>query len=184
MVHCETSRGEKGFTLIEVMIAVAIAALLAAMALSVYRHYQLKSKTAEARANIGTIAGMQTAFFAEWDGYLPCSASRPPPLSPDKAPWPHPAPGFDLIGFMPTGGVYYSYEVAVGGQPVANIAHSGIVGGDVFAVSAVADLDGDGTHGEFVYSSHAALVPRTPQLTPGHAAVHNHLVESLTPTSF
>ena len=112
------------------------------------------------------------------------SASQTSPLTPARVLWPRPAPGFDVIGFAPAGAVYYSYEVTVGGSPVVNVANSGLAGGEAFAASAVADLDGDGLHGEFVYSSDTALAPRTPQLAPGHGAVRSHAVESLTPAAF
>ena len=185
MVYCAGSRRDsRGFTLIEVMVAVAIIAVLAAVAVPIYRQHQLKSKAAEARTSLGAIATLQTAFYAEWDAYVPCSASQTSPLTPARVLWPRPAPGFDVIGFAPAGAVYYSYEVTVGGSPVVNVANSGLAGGEAFAASAVADLDGDGLHGEFVYSSDTALAPRTPQLAPGHGAVRSHAVESLTAAAF
>jgi len=57
-------RNQAGFTLIELMIAVAIAALLAAIAIPTFMRYQARSRQAEGRTNLGAIFVSETAFFA------------------------------------------------------------------------------------------------------------------------
>jgi len=62
-------RGQKGFTLIELMIVVAIIGILAAIAIPNFLNYQCKAKQSEAKANLGNIRTNEEAYFAEYDGY-------------------------------------------------------------------------------------------------------------------
>ncbi|GAB6145139.1 type IV pilin protein [Desulfocicer niacini] len=65
----KVKRNEKGFTLIELMIVVAIIGILAAIAIPNFLNYQCKAKQSEAKSNLGTIRSMQEAYFAEHDEY-------------------------------------------------------------------------------------------------------------------
>ncbi len=56
---------KKGFTLIELMIVVAIIGILAVVAIPGYMQYIKNSKTAEAKENLKTIADGNLAFFQE-----------------------------------------------------------------------------------------------------------------------
>jgi type IV pilus assembly protein PilA len=62
-------RNKKGFTLIELMIVVAIIGILAAIAIPNFLNYQCKAKQSEAKQSLGTIAKNEVAFAAEWDHY-------------------------------------------------------------------------------------------------------------------
>ena len=62
-------KNNKGFTLIELMIVVAIIGILAAIAIPNFLNYQCKAKQSEAKSNLGTIRTQQEAYFAEYDGY-------------------------------------------------------------------------------------------------------------------
>ncbi|MBF0211704.1 MAG: prepilin-type N-terminal cleavage/methylation domain-containing protein [Desulfamplus sp.] len=62
-------KSQKGFTLIELMIVVAIIGILAAIAIPNFINYQCKAKQSEAKSNLGTIRSMQEAYFAEKNGY-------------------------------------------------------------------------------------------------------------------
>ncbi|MFQ5901544.1 MAG: type IV pilin protein [Thermodesulfobacteriota bacterium] len=56
---------QKGFTLIELMIAVAILGILAVVATGAIISYQAKAKQAEAKTNLGSIATNAGAWKAE-----------------------------------------------------------------------------------------------------------------------
>ncbi len=58
-------RGQRGFTLIELMIVVAIAGLLAAIAIPNFLRYQGKTRQAEAAINLSNVYGLEISYFAE-----------------------------------------------------------------------------------------------------------------------
>ncbi len=68
-------KNNKGFTLIELMIVVAIIGILAAIAIPNFLNYQCKSKQSEAKQSLGTISKNQEAYLAEFDIYGGSSAA-------------------------------------------------------------------------------------------------------------
>ncbi len=62
--------GKKGFTLIELMIVVAIIGILAAIAIPNFLKYQAKSKQSEAKTSLGAIGTSAEAWRAEHDTYV------------------------------------------------------------------------------------------------------------------
>lgn len=66
----------RGFTLVELMIVVAIIGVLATLAIVGYRKYMASSKSAEAKEIIGAIHVAQASYYAETMGYLSCSGTN------------------------------------------------------------------------------------------------------------
>jgi type IV pilus assembly protein PilA len=64
-----TLRSKKGFTLIELMIVVAIIGILAAIAIPNFLKFQAKSKTSEAKGNLKAIYVAEAAYFGENNRY-------------------------------------------------------------------------------------------------------------------
>ncbi len=64
-----SKKGKKGFTLIELMIVVAIIGILAAIAIPNFLRFQAKSKQSEAKTNLGGIFTAETSYFSEFNGF-------------------------------------------------------------------------------------------------------------------
>ena len=60
---------QKGFTLIELMIVVAILGILAALATGSFLSYQAKAKQAEVKTNLGSIGELALTYKSEYDTY-------------------------------------------------------------------------------------------------------------------
>ena len=75
----------KGFTLIELMIVIAIIGILAAIAIPNFVKFQCRSKQTEARSSLKAIYTAEEAYRAEYDSYTyftggcdrGCSVQRP-----------------------------------------------------------------------------------------------------------
>jgi len=62
-------KNRKGFTLIELMIVVAIIGILAAIAIPNFLKFQAKSKQSEAKTNLKGIYTAETGYFGENNSY-------------------------------------------------------------------------------------------------------------------
>lgn len=62
-------RAQKGFSLIELMIVVAIIGLLAAIGIPQYAKFQAKARTSEAKGHLAAIYNGEISFRAEWNSF-------------------------------------------------------------------------------------------------------------------
>jgi len=142
---------KKGFTLIELMIVVAIIGILAAIAIPNFIRYQLKSKQAEAKTVLGGIKTSEESFRGDFDDYVAQAANPGAIPGVTKAAWVVVAcpptcgraanlvncTSLECAGYRPTGSVYFNYNVVT--------AALGVVPN--WSGCGDSDLDGDGTPG-------------------------------------
>lgn len=63
---------DAGFTLVELMVVVAIIGLLSAVAIPNFKKYQAKAKTSEAKLQLASLYSGETSFFSDYDYYGTC----------------------------------------------------------------------------------------------------------------
>jgi prepilin-type N-terminal cleavage/methylation domain-containing protein len=100
-----------GFTLIELVIALAIIGVLTSAAIPSFLRYQLRSRSSEALVNLSAIARTQGFYFAEHGEFVGV-ASPVPAIAPgsSRSAW-TPGSDFDTLGWAPEGGVQFQYQV-------------------------------------------------------------------------
>ncbi|MEZ4333515.1 MAG: prepilin-type N-terminal cleavage/methylation domain-containing protein [Myxococcota bacterium] len=148
----------RGFTLIELMIVVAILGILASVAIPSFINYQLSSKRTEAYANLASLAKAQKAYFAEFNEFVPALVEpsttlsvNPTSVTRSKAAL---ATSFATVGWVPDGDVFFDYDTATPDQPWSGTCTCVEA---CFTATAYGDLDGDGTMSAMVFSHPDAL---------------------------
>jgi len=66
--------GQSGFTLVELMIVVAIIGILSAVAVPNFKRYQAKSKTSEAKIQLAAAYTAEQSFYGDFGIYSNCLA--------------------------------------------------------------------------------------------------------------
>jgi type IV pilus assembly protein PilA len=131
-------KSQKGFTLIELMIVVAIIGILAAIAIPNFLRFQLRARSSEGKTNIAALRTAQESYQAEFGTYL--STDRVPAVAAigaTKVVFDATADtlgGFTATGWSPEGRVYFSYAMASNAT------------GTNYTVDAVANIDADATN--------------------------------------
>ena len=93
-------RTTSGFTLIELMIVVAIIGILAAIAIPNFLKFQAKSKQSEAKTNLKGIYTAETGFFGEVNSYG----------------------DFQTVNWEPVGNSRYRFSLVTSGTDEGNMA--------------------------------------------------------------
>lgn len=71
---CKGLGNESGFTLVELMIVVAIIGVLSAVAVPNFKKYQAKAKSSEAKVQLAAAYTAEQAFFGDFGIYATCLA--------------------------------------------------------------------------------------------------------------
>jgi len=108
----QTMFNKKGFTLVELMIVVAIIGILAAIAIPNFVDMQYRAKRAEVPGNVDGIKTAQIAYDAAFDKYIEVSTWTPSStIAKTQRSW-KTGTGFDTLGWGPDGKVRGRYKVA------------------------------------------------------------------------
>jgi type IV pilus assembly protein PilA len=104
----KNKQNQKGFSLVELMVVVAIIGILAAVAVPSVNKYMAKARQSEAKANLSSYYGAQKIFYTDYTMF-------------DSQ--------FTVIGYKPEGRMRYNVGTDVAGALIAVLNAAGYTGG-------------------------------------------------------
>jgi prepilin-type N-terminal cleavage/methylation domain-containing protein len=137
---------QRGFTLLELMIVVAIIGILASIAIPNFRAMINKAKRAEVPANVSGIYIAEIAFDAIEDEFLSMSPNPSTPPGKELRDFDPSGTGWNTLGWKPDGQVRGTYSAT------ASVS--------TFTVYGVADVDGDSVLCQYTASESQAPILR------------------------